>query len=225
MLITTTTTTHAQRDAFDREVRYALRHDVRTARALLTYGPQEYGAPERFMSFTSAIRQNRHAAKAVAMLLDLGAPASRTLRKVPVIPMDCLAVLLKHTTPAMLNGLDGYYEPLWLATFRNAEHPVNSSEAAVLTKSYATILDQLEAAGADVTWPGLARVFTNEEDLEFFKGALASGRFVGRFGSDALSARLTHNTVRLEQHELRAPAAEAQASSKPVARTKSRKRL
>ncbi|MCA8287585.1 hypothetical protein [Burkholderia vietnamiensis] len=149
--------THAQRDAFDREVRYAIRHDLRSARALLTHGPQPFAAPERFLTY--AIR--RDDVEAVAMLTDLGAPVARALRKVSGIHVQCVAVLLKHATPAMLNATDGYFDPLWLAVYRSTRG-----------QNFDPMLDPLEAAGADITWAGLERAFDSEEDLASFKADL-----------------------------------------------------
>ncbi|MBJ9659099.1 hypothetical protein [Burkholderia gladioli] len=149
--------THAQRNAFDREVRYAIRHDLRSARALLIHGPKPFAAPERFLTY--AIR--RDDVEAVAMLTDLGAPVARALRKVSGIHGQCVTVLLKHATPAMLNATDGYFDPLWIAVYRNT-----------YCQGFDQMLDRLEAAGADITWVGVERAFDNEEDLAYFKADL-----------------------------------------------------
>ncbi|MCA8148138.1 hypothetical protein [Burkholderia vietnamiensis] len=163
---------NAQRDAFDREVRYALRHDLRSARALLTHGPKGFAAPGRFLSY--AVRRDDPVA--VTLLIDLGAPVARVLRKAPAIQKDCLSVLVQNATPALLNGTDGYYYPLWLAALGNAYHYAGENGTSLHDRyaaGCAEVLDVLEAAGADVTWAGLERAFDNEDEVAFFRSHVA----------------------------------------------------
>lgn len=175
-------TTTAQREAFDREVRYAIRHDLRAACALLNHGPKALAAPKRFLTY--AIRRDDF--EAVELLTDLGAPTARVLRKLTGIPPTCMAVLLRKTTPGMLNATEGYFETLWLAIYRNTYH-----------LSFDRTLDRLEAAGADITWAGLERAFGNEDDVAFFKRHLSDPRLAPntRARLAALRERLDRNST------------------------------